>query len=91
MESPPKISFSQLSNATSIWEMFSRFEHKFTLMYSKRAYIHAYYSEGFEEGQISNASHEFYDLLRDYQQIHIQCEEEQMKMNKIGEMEETKE
>ena len=39
-----------ISNSTAIAEVFSRIDHKFDLMYSKRAFVHWYVGEGMEEG-----------------------------------------
>ena len=40
-----------LSNTTAIAEAWARLDHKFDLMYAKRAFVHWYVSEGMEEGQ----------------------------------------
>merc|ERR1712176_9310 len=40
-----------ISNSTAIAEVFSRIDHKFDLMYSKRAFVHWYVGEGMEEGE----------------------------------------
>merc|ERR1711862_805472 len=37
-----------ISNSTAIAEVFSRIDHKFDLMYSKRAFVHWYVGEGME-------------------------------------------
>ena len=42
-----------ISNSTAIAEVFSRIDHKFDLMYSKRAFVHWYVGEGMEEGEFS--------------------------------------
>ena len=44
-----------LSNTTAIAEAWSRLDHKFDLMYSKRAFVHWYVGEGMEEGEFSEA------------------------------------
>ena len=40
-----------ISNSTAIAEVFARIDHKFDLMYSKRAFVHWYVGEGMEEGE----------------------------------------
>lgn len=42
-----------ISNTTSVSELFSRINHKFDLMYAKRAFVHWYVGEGMEEGEFS--------------------------------------
>jgi tubulin alpha len=38
-----------VSNSTSVAEVFSRLDHKFDLMYAKRAFVHWYVGEGMED------------------------------------------
>jgi len=44
-----------ISNSTAIAEVFERINHKFDLMYAKRAFVHWYVGEGMEEGEFSEA------------------------------------
>jgi tubulin alpha len=44
-----------LSNTMAIAEAWARLDHKFDLMYAKRAFVHWYMSEGMEEGEFSEA------------------------------------
>merc|ERR1711865_1031139 len=37
-----------ISNTTTVAEVFARIDHKFDLMYSKRAFVHWYVGEGME-------------------------------------------
>ena len=39
-----------ISNTTAIAEVFARLNHKFDLMYAKRAFVHWFVGEGMEEG-----------------------------------------
>merc|ERR1711907_769311 len=45
-----------ISNSTAIAEVMSRIDHKFDLMYAKRAFVHHYVGEGMEEGEFSEAA-----------------------------------
>merc|ERR1712100_307400 len=44
-----------VANTTAIAEVMSRIDHKFDLMYAKRAFVHHYVGEGMEEGEFSEA------------------------------------
>ena len=42
-----------LSNTTAIGEAWARLDHKFDLMYAKRAFVHCYVCEGMEDEEFS--------------------------------------
>jgi tubulin alpha len=64
-----------LCNTTAISEAWTKLDNKFDLLFSRRAFMHWYISEGMEEAEFIEAREDLAVLERDYKEVEMDSTE----------------